>query len=85
LYWKWYNQYVWYQDFEWIAFEIITSGDTTTVKDSNNTFINDNNKIEEKEVLQWNDTDTSNAWEFKIWWNEFYIDDKTESIFYIIK
>jgi len=86
LHWKWYNTNIWYQDFEWIAFEIITSWNTATIKDEeDDIFINDDNKVGIKEELQWDDTETSNAWDFKIWWNEFYIDDKTESIFYIIK
>ena len=85
LHWKGYNKYTWYQDFEWIAFEIITKSNVNIIKDTNDIFVNDNNTVDEKNELEWGDTETANAWGFKIWWNEFYIDDKTESIFYIIK
>ena len=86
LHWKWNNSLIWEQDFEWIAFEIITKGDTTTQKDSkDDVFVNDDTKVDNKEKLKWEESETSNAWDFKIWWNEFHVDDTSESIFYIIK
>ena len=85
LHWKAYSKFIWYQSFEGIWFEIITKAQANAILETNSWFLNDSKDILNKEKIKWKQKTNSNAWSFKIWWDEFKIDDTKGSIFYIIK
>ena len=83
LHWKWYSRWIWYQDFEWIWFEILSDWtSTTTFTWAIDIFLNDTTDVNIIEVFTWSN---SNVWIDKILWEQFKFDTTQESIFYIIK
>ncbi len=85
LHWKWYSKYFGVQEFDWISFEIITEAEDISVINNKDFFINDSTRIMDRNIIDWNNSETSNASDFTLWWEKFFIDDTKESIFYIIK
>ena len=82
LHWYAYTQYLWFQNFEWIGFEILPFSWSLLWTTSSNLFVNDTTNINVKGVYTWSD---SNYWKSGIWGDIFNIDDTKESIIYIIR
>ena len=83
LYWRWYSRWIWYQDFEWIWFEILADWTTTTVFTwATDLFLNDNTDVN---IIQAFTGANSNASLDKLLWEEYNFDTDKGSIFYIIK
>ncbi len=83
LHWKWYSRWIWYQDFEWIWFEIVSDWTSSTVfTGATDIFLNDDTDIDIIEVFTGSN---SNVWLDKILWEKYNFDATNESIFYIIK
>ncbi len=83
LHWKWYSRWIWYQDFEWIWFEILADWTTTTTFTwATDLFLNDNTNVDIIEVFTGSN---SNASLDKLLWEEYNFDADKGSIFYIIK
>ena len=83
LHWRWYSRWIWYQDFEWIWFEILSDGtSTTTFTWASDIFLNDDTDIDIIGVFTGSN---SNAWIDKLLWERYRFNSTKESIFYIIK
>ena len=83
LHWKWYSRWIWYQDFEWIWFEILVDWNSTTAFTwATDIFLNDNTDVDMIKSFTWSN---SNAWIDKLLWERYNFDATKESIFYIIK
>lgn len=77
-----YTEYLGFQNFEWIWFEILPFSWALLWTTSSNLFVNDTTNINQKWVYTWSD---SNYWKSWIGWDIFNIDDTKESIIYIIR
>lgn len=79
LHWKAYWKYIWTQSFEWIQVDVVVDVVDLVEKVNNTTiFKNDTTQIEKSTTLSQEEIKT-------LWWNLIQIDEKSESIFYIIK
>ncbi len=77
LHWKAYSETLWFQDFEWIWFQIITEWNTEFSTGASNVFVNDTSQL---------DTVSSGSYSIDtILWEQFKFDTSEESIFYIFK
>ena len=81
LYGRAYQKYIWFQDFDWIALEVLPNVESLIEKVNSDIFINDDTSI--NIINSW--WKGSNASESSLWWDIFHIKDTRESIFYIIK
>ncbi len=73
-----YSKTLWFQNFEWIGFEIVSSVSTLAVTTSTGIFVNDTTDINLPNF--WDGNINSSVWSDLI-----QIEDEKESIFYIIK
>jgi len=78
LHWQSYWRYIGYQDFEWIEIWVVTNIVDLIEKVSSALFTNDTTDIEKSTTVNNEDIET-------LWWDLIQIDDKKESLFYIIK
>ena len=78
LHWYSYSKNLWFQNFEGIAFEIVSSVSTLAENTSTGIFVNDTTNINIDEFWSWN----LNS---RVWADLIQLEDDKESIFYIIK
>lgn len=79
LHWTSYWKYIWFQDFNWIQIWIVVDIVDLIEKVNNDTiFKNDTTSIEKSTTITSEEIET-------IWWDLIQIDERKESIFYIIK
>ena len=79
LHWTAYWKYIWFQNFDWIQVSLVADVESLIEKVNNDTiFINDTTNIETSTTITGEEIET-------IWWDLIQIDEKRESIFYIIK